>query len=169
MDAGMNLATGHRLRDDLLAAHDGLSFFEFLTEFVRGAPNVPHGVEEMAWDGYLHEAGWSTLLPRVLFSVHRSLLAGRDTADPFGGVTTTSDVEHAIAFRREEVDVGKAEFGIQLPTCRHSQALDCAEDSATWMETKAGKGGGGASKAAKRKPATCTPCCPVAGSGAPTE
>ena len=39
--------------------------------------------------------------------------------------------------RREEVNVGKSTFGIQLPTCRHSQALDCAEDSATWLKKDA--------------------------------
>ena len=138
MDAGMNIATGYRLRDGVLAAHDGLSFLEFITGFVRGATSIPHGIEEMAWDAYLNECGWPTLLPRVLFSVHRSLLAGRDTKDPFCGVQTDSEAEHAITFRREELDIGKAEFGVQLPTCRHSQALDCAEDSATWLKSRRG-------------------------------
>ena len=69
--------------------------------------------------------------------MHRSLLAGRDTKDPFAGLQVSSDAPHAIAFRREEVDVGKSTFGINLPTCRHSQALDCAEDSVTWLEGNA--------------------------------
>ena len=87
----------------------------------------------MAWDAYLNHVGWPLLLPKVYFSVHRSLLAGRDTKDPFAGVLTSSDTPHTLRFRREEIDVGKAEFGINLPTCRHSQALDCAEDSETWL------------------------------------
>ena len=69
----------------------------------------------------------------------------------------------AIAFRREEVDVGKSTFGINLPTCRHSQALDCAEDSVTWLEGNAKQA---ASTAAKRKSPeprqpTPTPTCPM--------
>ena len=167
MDAGMNLATGHGLRELVRAQHDGESYIEYLVDYVHGAPTIPHGIEEMAWDAYLHNANWSLLAPKVLFSVHRSLLAGRDTKDPFKGVVVSSDVAHELRLSREEVDVGKPEFGISLPTCRHSQALDCAEDSATWFEGMA-KAAGGA-KGGKRKlackladgasaGAACQPC-----------
>ena len=65
--------------------------------------------------------------------MHRSLLAGRDSADPFKHVVASSDAPHAIRMRAEELNVGKSTFGIELPTCRHSQALDCAEDSEAWL------------------------------------
>ena len=90
---------------------------------------------------------WLTPRPQVLFSVHRSLLAGRDTKDPFAGVVTSSDEPHPLKMSREEIDVGKPTFGINLPTCRHSQALDCAEDSEAWLEGK--KTGGGGAKGPK--------------------
>ena len=78
----------------------------------------------------------------------RSLLAGRDTKDPFKGVVTSSTAAHAIRIAKREIDVGKPEFGVSLPTCRHSQALDCAEDSEAW----AAKASGGAGKSGgKRK------------------
>ena len=112
----------------------------------------------MAWDAFLEEAGWPLLLPRVLFSVHRSLLAGRDSKDPFAGLVVSSEHPHAISMRREEVDIGKSTFGINLPTCRHSQALDCAEDSATWLEGKAKQGAAAKAKCHKRKrPESATP------------
>ena len=103
----------------------------------------------MAWDAFLEEAGWPLLLPRVLFSVHRSLLAGRDSKDPFAGLVVSSEHPHAISMRREEVDIGKSTFGINLPTCRHSQALDCAEDSVAWLEGNAKQAA--TTGAAKRK------------------
>ena len=127
------------LRELPLARHQGVGFTAYLTELVRGAPTIPHGIEEMGWDSYLHDVGWSRLTPHVLFSVHRSLLAGRDSADPFQHIVASSEAPYALRLRREEVDVGKAEFGITLPTCRHSQALDCAEDSAAWMRGHKGK------------------------------
>ena len=162
MDAGMNIATGNALRDTVRAEHDGETYIEFLTEYVYGAPTIPHGIEEMAWDAYLHNAGWELLSPKVLFSVHRSLLAGRDTKNPFEGVRTASEAPHALRLSKKEIDVGKPEFGISLPTCRHSQALDCAEDSATWLA----KGGGAKCGGAKRKAdAPCQPCAEGSASG----
>ena len=56
------------------------------------------------WDSYLHEVGWGALTPHVLFSLHRSLLAGRDTDDPFKHVQVTSDAPHALRMRHEQVD-----------------------------------------------------------------
>ena len=76
----------------------------------------------MAWDLYCERAGWEQLTPYTIFSVHRSLLAGRDCDNPFGSVVAHSDAPHALAHRCEEVDIGKVVFGISLPTCRHSQA-----------------------------------------------
>ena len=154
MDAGMMIATGYGLREAICSAHDGERFLPYLAEMVKGAPTIPHGIEEMCWDAYLNDAGWERLLPKVLFSVHRSLLAGRDTKDPFAGLQVSSDTPHAIAFQRTEVDVGKSTFGIHLPTCRHSQALDCAEDSVTWLEGNAKQSAGAA---AKRKSPEPTP------------
>ena len=90
----------------------------------------------MAWDSYLADVGWHRLSQFVLFSVHRSLLAGRDSKEPFKHIVAASETAHSIRIRRQEVDVGKAEFGITLPTCRHSQALDCAEDSEAWMRSQ---------------------------------
>ena len=138
MDAGMMIATGDGLRDEILRAHHGETFMDYLKEMVHGAPTIPHGIEEMAWDSYLNDVGWARLTPKVLFSVHRSLLAGRDTKKPFEHIVATSEVEHDFTVQQEEIDVGKASFGITLPTCRHSQALDCAEDSEAWM--RRGKG-----------------------------
>ena len=134
MDAGLMIATGERLRETILAGHKGKTFVEYLQEMVTGAPTIPHGIEEMAWDSYLTDVGWHKLTPSVLFSVHRSLLAGRDSKDPFKHIVTASPAPHQLRLRREEVDVGKAEFAFTLPTCRHSQALDCAEDSAAWLK-----------------------------------
>ena len=118
------------------------------------ANNIPHGIEEMAWDAYLNNVGWSLLLPKVLFSVHRSLLAGRNTKkgdDPFAGIAVSSEEEHShLRFSREEIDVGKAEKGGDLPCCHHSHAIDCAEESAEWLETPEGVKFGG-----KR---SCVPC-----------
>ena len=76
----------------------------------------------MAWDLYFERAGWAQLLPLTLFSVHRSLLAGRDCDSPFSEVVAHSDVPHALAHRQTEVDIGKVVWGVSLPTCRHSQA-----------------------------------------------
>jgi len=129
MDAGMNICTGHGLRAALLASHEGQTFLQFLTEMVRGAQTVPHGVEEMAWDLYFERAGWEQLLPLTLFSVHRSLLAGRDCETPFSDIVAHSEVPHALCHRQTEVDIGKVVWGVSLPTCRHSQVLDCGEDS----------------------------------------
>ena len=75
MDAGLMIATGERLRETILAGHKGETFVEYLTEMVTGAPTIPHGIEEMAWDQYLTDVGWHKLTPSVLFSVHCSLLA----------------------------------------------------------------------------------------------
>jgi hypothetical protein len=36
MDAGMNIATGHGLRDTVLAEHDGETFIEYLTDCAYG-------------------------------------------------------------------------------------------------------------------------------------
>jgi hypothetical protein len=164
MDAGMMIATGTALRENLLKAHEGQTFIEFLTGLVRGAPSIPHGIEEMAWDAYLQAAGWPLLLPHVHFSVHRSLLAGRDSDDPFAGIEVSSDIPYALSIRREEIDVGKATFGNDLPTCRHSQALDCAEDSANWLEEQTNSS---AAKATKRK--KCVGSTPEpAAAGSPT-
>jgi len=182
-DPGMMICSGYRLRAALLAAHEGTRFVEYLREYVTGAPSIPHGIEEMAWDAYLHEAGWDqpwgqgaeaescdgtdaaapadtpaaaaaaeegappkqpapskaagkTLMERTLFSVHRSLLAGRDTAEPFAHIQAASETAHRLDLTRHEFEVGKATFGISLPTCRHSTALDCAEDSVEWMSKK---------------------------------
>ena len=158
-DGGMMVAKGEALREDLLAAHGGLGFGEFVGEHVRGAQTIPHGIEEMAFDAYLQQAGWMRIGPRVLFAVHRSLLAGRDTKDPFKGVVTSSDIPHALRFTRREIDVGKPEFGTSLPTCRHSQALDCAEDSATWLEGMAKAKGGGEREASDAGSSNlCVPC-----------
>jgi hypothetical protein len=101
----------------------------------------------MAWDAYLNNVGWPLLLPKVYFSVHRSLLAGRDTKDPFAGVLTSSDTPHTLRFRREEIDVGKAEFGIREPA--HVPPLAGARlcrglgDVAREGEEGGGQGGGG--------------------------
>ena len=35
MDAGMNICTGHALRAALLAAHEGQTFLQFLTQLVH--------------------------------------------------------------------------------------------------------------------------------------
>jgi len=129
MDAGMNIATGASLRTALLAAHGGETFREFLRLMVHGAQTIPHGIEEMAWDLYLQQAGWPTLLPLTLFSVHRSLLAGRDCDSPFADLVVASTAEHELCRRKEEVDLGRVKFGVSLPTCRHSHVLDCGEDS----------------------------------------
>jgi len=86
MDAGLMVAQGSALRTALLRAHGGVPFKEYLRQYVLNAPSIPHGIEEMAWDHYFR-ASWETLLPLTLFSVHRSLIAGRDTADPFPDVT----------------------------------------------------------------------------------
>ena len=118
----MNICSGARLRTAVLRAHGGQTFFEFLVELVHGAQTIPHGIEEMAWDLYLHRAGWAGLLPLTLFSVHRSLLAGRDCDDPFRDVVSHSEAAHTLQRIRTEVDIGRVEFGISLPTCRHSQA-----------------------------------------------
>ena len=128
-DGGMMVAKGEALREDLLAAHGGLGFGEFVGEHVRGAQTIPHGIEEMAFDAYLQQAGWMRIGPRVLFAVHRSLLAGRDGAAPLAAVDATCSAAHALRYERREVDVGKVESGVWLATCRHSHALDCAEDS----------------------------------------
>ena len=117
MDAGMMISTGVALREALLAAHDGETFTAYLTGLVHGAPTIPHGVEEMAWDRYLDESGWERLLPKVLFSVHRSLLAGRTADDPFKGLAVSSDVPHALRRSRVEVDVGKRP---SASTCRRA-------------------------------------------------
>ena len=61
--------------------------------------------------------------------MHRSLLAGRDCDSPFSDVIAHSEVPHALAHRQTEVDIGKVVWGVSLPTCRHSQVLDCGEDS----------------------------------------
>ena len=100
MDAGMNICTGHALRAALLAAHDGQGFLAFLTQLVHGAQTIPHGVEEMAWDLYLERAGWAQLLPLTHFSVHRSLLAGRDCDSPFSEIVAHSEAPHALAHRQ---------------------------------------------------------------------
>ena len=84
-DGGMMVAKGEALREDLLAAHGGLGFGEFVGEHVRGAQTIPHGIEEMALDAYLQQAGWMRIGPRVLFAVHRSLLAGRGRRRALGG------------------------------------------------------------------------------------
>ena len=159
----MMIATGHTLREQLLEAHGGETFIEYLIDFIQGAPNIPHGIEEMAWDAYFEGAGWPMLLPRVCFSVHRSLIAGRDSSDPFAGLKVSSDEPHKLDFRSHEIDVGKADRSAgDLPTCRHSQALDCAEDSATWLA----KGGGAKCGGAKRKAdAPCQPCAEGSASG----
>ena len=112
----MMIATGTRLREELLTAHEGERFIDHLTDMVHGAPNIPHGIEEMAWDAYPGEAGWPLLLPRVLFSVHRSLLAGRDSKD-LRGLQVTSEEAHALDMRREEVNVGKSTLG---SSCRRA-------------------------------------------------
>ena len=80
-----------------------------------------------------------TMAPAPLSTqVHRSLLAGRDSKDPFKHIVTASPAPHKLKLSHEEVDVGKAEFAFTLPTCRHSQALDCAEDSAAWLKRVCG-------------------------------
>ena len=135
-----------------------------LVEYVFGAPQIPHGIEEMVWDAYLNNAGWPLLSPKVLFSVHRSLLAGRDTKDPFKGVVTSSTAAHAIRIAKREIDVGKPEFGVSLPTCRHSQALDCAEDSEAW----AAKASGGAGKSGGKRKADASVAAEADGASAPT-
>lgn len=94
-----------------------------------------------AWDCYFDEAGWPQLLPFTLFSVHRSLIAGRDTKDPFpsipkgekgvpvpaaGAGAALVPPGEALRRTREEFDIGRAMFGNALACCRHSQVLDCA-------------------------------------------
>jgi hypothetical protein len=143
MDAGMMVAHGSALRLALRRAHDGVPFKEYLRQYVLNASSIPHGIEEMAWDSYFEAAGWASLLPLTLFSVHRSLIAGRDTADPFGDVLKdvngipTPLPEGALfdgpckplLHVREAFDIGRAIFGNSLACCRHSQVLDCAADS----------------------------------------
>ncbi|EOD17872.1 hypothetical protein EMIHUDRAFT_436340 [Emiliania huxleyi CCMP1516] len=144
MDAGLMVAQGSELRAALLRAHRGVPFKEFLRQYVLNVPNIPHGIEEMAWDCYFDEAGWPQLLPFTLFSVHRSLIAGRDTKDPFpsipkgekgvpvpaaGAGAALVPPGEALRRTREEFDIGRAMFGNALACCRHSQVLDCAADS----------------------------------------
>ena len=140
MDAGMMIAQGSSLRRALRSAHPDLSFKEFLRQYVMNAPSIPHGIEEMAWDSYFVTAGWENLLPLVLFSVHRSLIAGRDTTNPFSDIAkdnagipipsvVTSSVSASLVYTREEFDIGRSVFGNSLACCRHSQVLDCAADS----------------------------------------
>ena len=38
----------------VLTAHGGESYVKYLTDYVHGAATIPHGIEEMAWDAYLH-------------------------------------------------------------------------------------------------------------------
>ena len=40
MDAGMNICTGHALRAALLAAHEGQTFLQFLTQLVHRLPRL---------------------------------------------------------------------------------------------------------------------------------
>lgn len=151
--------------EDWCGCLSGVPFKEFLRQYVLNVPNIPHGIEEMAptgrparraavqarshppapfpkaWDCYFDEAGWPQLLPFTLFSVHRSLIAGRDTKDPFpsipkgekgvpvpaaGAGAALVPPGEALRRTREEFDIGRAMFGNALACCRHSQVLDCA-------------------------------------------
>lgn len=143
MDAGMMVVHGSALRLALRQAHAGMPFKEYLRQYVLHATSIPHGIEEMAWDSYFEAAGWAGLLPLTLFSVHRSLIAGRDTAEPFRDVAKDADgiptplPETApvngpcrpLLHVREDFDIGRAIFGNSLACCRHSQVLDCVADS----------------------------------------
>ena len=55
------------------------SFSAWVSQHVRGAHAIPHGIEEMAFDTYLqHCAGWEALSSKLLLELHRSLLVGRE-------------------------------------------------------------------------------------------
>ena len=69
---GMMISTGERLRELILAAHEGVTFTDYLCDLVRGAPTIPHGIEEMGWDSYLHDVGWDALTPHVLAHTTRN-------------------------------------------------------------------------------------------------
>ena len=84
----------HPLTHSLTRPHPSHSLRSLSLSCLLAANNIPHGIEEMAWDAYLNNVGWSLLLPKVLFSVHRSLLAGRNTKkgdDPFAGIAVSLD------------------------------------------------------------------------------
>jgi hypothetical protein len=38
-------------------------------QVIAGARMIPHGIDEMALDTYLHGAGWERLKPYALFEV----------------------------------------------------------------------------------------------------
>jgi len=134
-DAGMAVAVGSGVRSALLHAHGGVSFVSFLMEHVKGAAAIPHGIEEMALDGYLHAAGWAALSPQILLSVHRSLLVGRGVDESLAAEALAHVIDtplagpHLLNRRRVVLDVGPVRQGLQLATCRHSRLFDCAADS----------------------------------------
>eukprot|EP01043_Picozoa_sp_COSAG02_P065215 COSAG02_NODE_9772_length_2115_cov_1.286706_1_plen_654_part_01 len=77
-DAGLLVLRGARCRDAISQSHDGLSFISHLSNLVRGAKTIPHGIEEMAFDLYLFEADWVKLLPFVHFDVHVNVMMGAE-------------------------------------------------------------------------------------------
>ena len=133
-DAGMAVACGTTLRARLRAAHNGVDFRSYLMGFVRGVGRIPHGVEEMAFDSYLHAAGWrSTLAPYTTLALHRSLLVGRGCSQAEDAFAHIEDVPtggpYQIECHRLSFCVGPLVPGRHLATCRHSRRLDCAADS----------------------------------------
>ena len=118
------------------------SHIECLCEHVGGAEKIPHGIEEMAFDHYLREAGWKSIAPRVAFVLHRSLLLdddrgqeGDDEEGPLSAVSTEPiGGPYARTVDRRVLNVEHVDPNVLLATCRHSRAFDCAGDSERALE-----------------------------------
>ena len=129
-DAGLLVFRGARCRDIISQSHDGLSFISHLSNLVRGAKTIPHGVDEMAFDLYLFEADWTQLQPFVHFDLHVNVMMGAEDGNIRANwvddsVPIDTKVRYDVAVHQIDVDVGVADWEVQLPCCRHSRAFDC--------------------------------------------
>jgi hypothetical protein len=129
-DAGLLVFRGARCRDAISDSHDGTTFISHLSNLVRGAKTIPHGVEEMAFDLYLFEADWAKLQPFTQFDVHVNVMMGAEDGNIRANwvdetITTDTKLRYDVAVNQIDFDVGAADWQVQLPCCRHSRAFDC--------------------------------------------
>lgn len=131
-DAGLLVFRGARCRDVISQSHDGLSFISHLSNLVRGAKTIPHGVEEMAFDLYLFEADWAQLQPFVHFDLHVNVMMGAEDGNIRANwvddsISIGTKVRYDVVVHQIDIDVGVADWEVQLPCCRHSRVFDCED------------------------------------------